>query len=567
MALVVTALYDLAQLEDEPRRRGVGEYLAFGRSLLRGNFDLHIFCGPELVAQCEELLSVRPHGANTVIESLPFADLPGWRFGDLARIGLAQGVLKRTSSTGNEIKDSVFANTLWWSKLGLMNRAAANPIHVHHQSLWWVDFGIAHASGATINEIYEILVSKFVALRPICSVADDDYEFFQTGIPAIAGGVFAIPRTQIAHIQKCFEEQLARVLAMGLLVNEESILSWLVSSEPCDVVETTFNQIVGDLFSPLIRQIGISHLREIDLVGESDANINPYIVVRIRLPDPERIDRNATNPSIAVDPDGGFLCVVRHVNYEYKNGSYCQLDGGEVIRTENVLLKMNDKYEVEWSSVIDDQNLCGHAELFPVFGLEDARLFQREGEWWISGTCREHRIDGRCQILMSRLIIDESKKVRIDSTIQLPFLSENRHEKNWMPIVGNEHAWIWGVRPTVRCRFDTATKSLMPSRSAKGDFSLRGGSQVVPWENGWLAVVHDVAIADGLRVYRHRFVRWGFDWNLESVSAPFRLGDDDFGLEFCAGLVVLEDGGRLLLSVGVGDSRAELVELSAPVWL
>ena len=567
MALAVTVLYDLAQLEGEPRRRGVGEYFSFGKSLFRGNFDLHVFCGPELVTKCEELLSERPQGFCTVIEALPFSDLPGWRFGELARIGLEKGEIKRTSSTANQIKDSVFANALWWSKLGLMERVAADPKHANHQSLWWIDFGISHASGAIISEIHEVALPKFGVLRQLHKISDEDYEFFQTGIPIVAGGMFAIPHAHIAHVKERFEAQLDRVLLMGLVVNDESILSWLISTEMCDVVETTFDGLISDLLIPSTKQNSVVTINEKMFEDEQLIDISEYVLRRIRLPDPERLDQRATNPSIAIHPDGGFLCVVRHVNYVYEQGFYRQLDGGDVVRTENVLVKLNDQFQVDWSSVIDDQNLCGHAELFPVFGLEDARLFQRDDGWWMSGTCREHRDDGRCQIFMSKLKIGESNAVQMEVTVQLPFLSENRHEKNWMPIVGSEQAWVWGVKPTVRCWFDDATGSLVPSRTAKGDLSIRGGSQVVPWGYGWLAVVHDVEVVNGFRVYRHRFVRWSEHWELDFVSPPFRLGDDVHGLEFCAGLVVLDGGQRLLLSVGIGDSRAELVVLEVPEWL
>ena len=567
MALVVTALYDLAQLEEEPRRRGVGEYLVFGKSLFQGNFDLHVFCGPELVAKCEELLSERPFGVKTVIEALPFTDLPAWKFGELARIGLAQGVIKRTSSTANQVKDSVFANTLWWSKLGLMERVATNPNYVNHQSLWWIDFGIAHASGAIVNELHEVVLPKFGILRTRNAIADADFEFFFSGIPSVAGGIFAVPRTRIVQVKERFDAQLDRVISMGLLVNDESILSWLVSSEKCEVIETTFDQIINDLLISSTKKNTATTINKSEFQVEPLIEIDEYVLRRIRLPDPEDVNLRATNPSIAVHPEGGFLCIVRHVNYVYDQGFYRQLDGSDVVRTENVLVKMNSDFVIEWSSVIDDQKLCEHAELFPVFGLEDARLFNRDGKWWMSGTCREHREDGRCQILLSKLNIAELNSAHVEFTVQLPFLSENRHEKNWMPIVGSEHSWVWGVQPTVRCWFDDATGSLVPSKTAKGDLSIRGGSQVVPWKSGWLAVVHDVEMVNGLRIYRHRFVRWSENWELDFVSPPFRRGDDAFGLEFCAGLVVLDSGQRLLLSVGIGDSRAEIVVMDVPAWL
>jgi hypothetical protein len=243
------------------------------------------------------------------------------------------------------------------------------------------------------------------------------------------------------------------------------------------------------------------------------------------------------------------------------------LDGSDVIRTENVLVKVNDNLEVEWSSVIDDQKLRTNPALFPVVGLEDARLVYRAGVWWMSATCREHRADGRCQIMLVQLAITHDHEVTIVEGHELPFLTPHGHEKNWMPIIGHDHAWVWGVEPTVICRFDDVTNSLVPSRTAKNDFVLRGGSQVVWWENAWLAVVHDVVRDGGQPTYRHRFVRWDADWNLLHITGPFRLGDDPHGLEFCAGLAISRDGERLMLSVGVGDERAEVIEMSAPDWL
>jgi predicted GH43/DUF377 family glycosyl hydrolase len=566
MAIVVTVLYDLAQLENEPRRRSVGEYLAFGRSLFRGNFDLHVFCDPSLVKQCEELLSERPDNCSTIIEALPFEELPAWNLGRQARIGVANGTISRTSSTANHIKDSIFATTIWWSKLGLLERVSKHPQYAEIQSLWWIDFGISHVSRRAVNEVFEVEQPLFATLGEIESIADDDWRFFEQGVPNVLGGMFAVPSTRISELREEFNSQLQRVLAMDLLVNDESLLSWIVSSSSCRTIETTFDQIVEDFLiektpAPIVKP------RERESANESIVGMDEFVLRRIRLPDPERIDRRAMNPSIAAHPDGGFFCIVRHVNYEYLHGDYRQLDGGGVIRTDNVLLRLNEDLDVEWSSAIDDSMLCGHAELFPVLGLEDARLFLRGGDWWMSGTCREHRVDGRCQIVMCKIDIDSLHRARVDSSFQLPFLSSHGHEKNWMPVVGSEHEWVWGVRPTVRCRFDSLTNSLVPTRSAKGDLSIRGGSQAVPFREGWLAVVHDVEIKNEARVYRHRFVRWDTQWNLDFVSEPFRLGDDEFGLEFCAGLVVLDDDKRLVLSVGIGDSRAELIEMTIPNWL
>jgi len=96
---------------------------------------------------------------------------------------------------------------------------------------------------------------------------------------------------------------------------------------------------------------------------------------------------------------------------------------------------------------------------------------------------------------------------------------------------------------------------------------LRGGSQVIRWRDGWLAVVHDVRPRDTkhgrMNEYRHRFVRWDDSLVAPWVSEPFRLGDDELGLEFCAGLAI-GSSDTVVLSTGIADDRAELIECRVP---
>ena len=151
--------------------------------------------------------------------------------------------------------------------------------------------------------------------------------------------------------------------------------------------------------------------------------------------------------------------------------------------------------------------------------------------------------------------------------ILLPTMSPNRHEKNWMPIEGEEHAWVWGVDPTVVLRLDTATQSLVPSRSAKGNLQLRGSSQVIKFSGGWIAVVHEVVPSTTNRFqrsYQHRFVRWNDDFTDCKISETFRLASDENGLEFCAGLALSTRPNHSVMSYGVGDRSAEVVEFQIP---
>ena len=574
MPLVVTALYDLAQRESEPRRRSVAEYLALSRFLFVSPVDLHVFCEPDLVASLEQMVSLRPVGYLTQIQALAFEDLPEWRSGQRAVQGLADGSIARAASTSNHVKDSPAAQTVWWSKFALMKRAADAHLVGNEETVWWVDCGIIHGCLLPESQLLELGDIARPVFGQVCNfdhIKDDITDYLRRGVTCIAGGILGVPVSQIDELAVTFSERLQATLDQGLFVNDEALYSCLALEIECDLVETTFHRLLVDVAGfgqsrPAVVTLEVTNL--VDLSSNDDCvDVEPLILRRVLLSSPARSDRVSLNPSIARDPQGGYLCIVRNTNYRYIDGDYRRLDGGDVIRTENVLVKLNDDFVQEWSSVINDQQVRTEPPLFPVAGFEDARLVLRTGQWWMSSTSREHRTDGRCQIVLSKLTIASDHAVAIDESHELPFLTAYGHEKNWMPILGRDHAWVWGTEPTVVCRFDDVTNSLVPSRTAKGNLGLRGGSQVVWWANGWLAVIHDVVHAGALRTYRHRFARWDADWNLVQVTDSFRLGDDPYGLEFCAGLVVSRDGERLILSVGIGDERAEVIEMTVPDWL
>jgi hypothetical protein len=107
----------------------------------------------------------------------------------------------------------------------------------------------------------------------------------------------------------------------------------------------------------------------------------------------------------------------------------------------------------------------------------------------------------------------------------------------------------------------------------------------VPFDGGWLAVVHEVhrpkqfderkhnplmssfwppVIVDPVAphvpvVYLHRFAM--FDADLQNVRLSRSFHFRKLGIEFCAGLVA--QGSSCLLSFGVADNEAWLAEVSS----
>ncbi|MCA9876410.1 MAG: hypothetical protein KC442_01465 [Thermomicrobiales bacterium] len=260
------------------------------------------------------------------------------------------------------------------------------------------------------------------------------------------------------------------------------------------------------------------------------------------------------NPSVASGPDG-LTAIVRSSNYTVDHlARYAIRDGGAVVRTRNYLAHLRPDGTVREVSVIDDGAVRTEPPLFPVAGFEDCRLLWRDGAWWAAATRRDAAPGGVCQMVALRL---EGARV-----VELIPLSDgvSRHEKNWMPIIGAGPlpAFVDTIAPTVVRQVNPATRqvtTLSRRQAPAWTHSLRGGGQVLPAANGWLAVAHEpVSFQGGARVYNHRWVWFDAGWRLRQASPPFFLRER--GIEFAAGLAQQESD--LLVSFGVWDREAWL---------
>lgn len=564
MALFVSALFDLGRHEGNRRRRSVEEYLVLGRRLMASNVDLHVFVEPHLVDRVRKLASDRPDSLRTVIESMALHELPKWGDAESVRTALASGTMTYSSSTSNIDKDTPMACALWWSKANLVRRAISVS---DAESAWWIDFGIAHASTwpeGGLESLGDARTISFgiIADRPTSSVED----FLRDGVPSTTGGLIGVPREHADRFRDRFDEELGRALDFGLLVNDEALYTLLLDDSNVEGRPTSWSTLLNDF---------VGNPEPVVVINRPLPPIEPTVRVeegydiirRVRLPEPIDDRLRSMNPSICRHPRSGYVCLVREVNYRYIDGHYVRTDGSDSIKTAYRVLRLDDDLVVTGSWPLDDSLVRVEPPRFPVHGVEDLRVFRRRDSWWASGTIRQHRADGLCQIMLLRLEgIDEGTPHVVEARL-LPSMSPRRHEKNWMPIEGETMTWMWNADPTVILRLDDVTGTLVPNRPARGEVRLRGGSQVIRWRDGWLAVVHDVRPRHTrfgrANEYRHRFVRWDDSFVTTRVSEPFRLGDDELGLEFCAGLAV-GPSDTVVLSTGIADDRAELIVCRMP---
>lgn len=189
-------------------------------------------------------------------------------------------------------------------------------------------------------------------------------------------------------------------------------------------------------------------------------------------------------------------------------------------------------------------------------GYEDCRIFVWRGGLAASAT------------VCDRLPHDKWPKIAVlalngdGNVTQAHVQPSPRHEKNWMPVVHDGALrFVYSVDPLRVLDYDEASQRVRP---LPGDVeaprsAIRGGSQLVPYGDGFLAVVHEVHTA-GPR-YFHRFMRFDKDVRLVHTSEPFFF--QHLGIEFCAGLAAVGD--EFVLSYGVNDREPRLAVVSKDV--
>jgi glycosyltransferase involved in cell wall biosynthesis len=255
----------------------------------------------------------------------------------------------------------------------------------------------------------------------------------------------------------------------------------------------------------------------------------------------------STNPSIM--SDGGALeMIVRTVNYRIEQGWYVVPDG--FVRTRNHHAVLDDSLAVVRTQPLIEGGDAPRLAGATVQGLEDCRLFMWRGRRFCSFTIKDRNPEERCEMGVGEIAGDGTVSVH-----PLRGYRDDRHQKNWMPLVrGDELLFIYSTDPTIilRCDERFALHEIVRREPSLALKHLRGGSQAVRVDGGWIYVAHEVSVTDSGRVYLHRFVRIDDDFVVQGVSEAFWFFDRQ--IEFAAGLAI--DGDRLLVSFGTMDRQA-----------
>ena len=184
--------------------------------------------------------------------------------------------------------------------------------------------------------------------------------------------------------------------------------------------------------------------------------------------------------------------------------------------------------------------------------FEDLRLFEtRHGQLMAIGYRSDFWHDEPAMVVVELSAMGDARAVHVQS-------AHGRAEKNWLPVVGTDDVrFVYSVDPLVTTRWDPATG--MCDRVQRCTGIARGSSQLVPFEDGYLAVVHEVTFTRAGRVYSHRFVRFDAALTGARLGPPWCF--EHAGIEFCAGMA--HWNGVFVLSAGIRDREAVLAVVSA----
>jgi hypothetical protein len=137
--------------------------------------------------------------------------------------------------------------------------------------------------------------------------------------------------------------------------------------------------------------------------------------------------------------------------------------------------------------------------------------------------------------------------------------SLDRPEKNWLPLESDGPIRaVSSLDPVSIITIDPETgicETTLVRVTGHDLTRLRGSAPPIPFDGGYLAVVHQVVASPEQR-YTHRFVWLDSRWTLVRVSAPFTFADSN--IEFCAGMCLAHDSEHLILSVGIDEEQGWL---------
>jgi hypothetical protein len=280
-----------------------------------------------------------------------------------------------------------------------------------------------------------------------------------------------------------------------------------------------------------------------------------------RLADPDIREWSATNLSIGYHSSTGYVGMFRSGNYIITDqGEYKVVVEG-TIRSKIYISELDPKtYKLTNARLLDVKKISTEGEIRR--GLEDPKLFYRDGAWHFTAITMEKGHTEKARVSICRLNKDLTA---IESFEKFSGIDGVRPEKNWMlPYEKNPNFdFIYGTNSVIKD--NVLTTYMSDSDDIAG---LRGSSNLHLLKDGtYLAVVHRMwnrtIMNHNLRFYVHYFAQYDQKGMIQKISKGFIF--EKMGVEFAAGLC--EQGKNFLISYGSKDVSCHIASLPKEIVL
>jgi len=282
------------------------------------------------------------------------------------------------------------------------------------------------------------------------------------------------------------------------------------------------------------------------------------------------------NPSI-LNWNGKLIVNVRHVNYTFYHSekklfqhpfgplTYLHPENDMHLRTWNWYGELDDDLNVTRMQRIDTSKFV-EEEKWDFVGLEDVRLMNWNGKLYTTGVRRDLKPTGEGRMEMCEIVVDDATVTEV-SRFRIPPPNDPTSycEKNWMPILDKPNQYVKWSNPIEVVEVDPENKSCKTVFNGEYNYiprDLRGGTQVVPIGDYYVALTHEVDLFHSEvgrkdAVYRHRFIVWDRNWKMVRFT-------DDFSImaglvEFAVGMDTKDDD--VFITFGFQDNAAYVLKM------
>lgn len=283
------------------------------------------------------------------------------------------------------------------------------------------------------------------------------------------------------------------------------------------------------------------------------------------------------NPSVYVD-NGKIIVNIRSVNYTLYNSEtenyehawgplvYIHPENDLTLRTKNYICILNDNLDIINCNLVDTSRF-DKEPIWDFHGLEDARIVKWDNKFYLTGVRRDTNSIGSGRMELSEIVITDEKVEEV-SRLRIPIPGEGENvsycEKNWMPILDKPYHYVKWSNPTSVVKYDIntgETHSIIETSYTPLPHDLRGGSQVIPYKDGYLGLNHITYLFNTIAgrrdgKYRHQFTYWDKNWNHIKRSSVFSFLSGK--VEFSCGMV--EYGDSYLITFGFMDNAAYILK-------